>query len=50
MGLGVGIVLGVLFGSVVVALVGDEAAEAVRSFADRVLRRGDRVRFEALLQ
>jgi hypothetical protein len=49
-GLGVGILLGLLFGSVLVARVGDEAAEAFRSLADRLLHRRDDIRFEALLQ
>ena len=49
-GLGLGIVLGLLVGSVLVSLVGDEAAEAFRSVASRVLRRRDDIRFEALLQ
>ncbi len=49
-GLGLGIVLGLLVGSVIVARVGDEAAEAFRSTADRLLRRKDDFRFEALLQ
>jgi hypothetical protein len=49
-GLGVGILLGLLFGSVLVARVGDEAAEAFRALADRLLHRRDDIRFEALLQ
>ncbi len=49
-GLGLGIVLGLFFGSVLVAFVGDEAAEAFRALASRVLRRRDDIRFEALLQ
>ncbi len=50
LGLGVGIVLGLFLGSIVVARLGNEAAEAIKSVTDRVLRRGERVRFEALLQ
>jgi hypothetical protein len=49
-GLGLGIVLGLLFGSILIALVGDEAAEVFRSVASRLLRRRDDIRFEALLQ
>ncbi|HEX9016167.1 MAG TPA: hypothetical protein VF960_09255 [Chloroflexota bacterium] len=49
-GLGLGVFLGVLVGSVLVAWIGDEAAEAFRTLADRMLRRRDDVRFEALLQ
>jgi hypothetical protein len=49
-GLGVGILLGLLFGSVVVAYTGDEAAEAFRSLANRLLHRRDDIHFEALLQ
>ena len=50
LGLGIGVVFGLLLGSILVARLGDDAAEAVRSVVDRVLRRGERVRFEALLQ
>ncbi len=49
-GLGVGIVLGFLLGSILAARLGNEATEVVRSVADRVLHRGERVRFEAFLQ
>ncbi len=49
-GLGLGIVLGLFLGSIVVARLGNEAAQALRSVADRLLRRTERVRFEALLQ
>ncbi len=49
-GLGLGIFLGLLFGSILVSFVGDEAAEAFRSLASRLLRRRDDIRFEALLQ
>jgi hypothetical protein len=48
--LGIGIAVGFLIGSIVVARMGGEATEAVRSVADRVLGRRERVRFEALLQ
>ncbi|MHB0869901.1 MAG: hypothetical protein ACYC66_07870 [Chloroflexota bacterium] len=49
-GLGIGIALGFLLGSILAARMGNEATEAIRSVADRMLRRGERVRFEALLQ
>ncbi len=49
-GLGLGIVLGLLVGSVLMARIGDEAAEVFRLLADRMLRRRDDIRFEALLQ
>ncbi len=49
-GLGLGVLLGLLFGSILVARVGDEAAETFRSLADRVLGRRENIRFEALLQ
>jgi hypothetical protein len=42
--------LGLLFGSILVARVGDEAAETFRSLADRILGRRENIRFEALLQ
>ena len=48
--MGIGIAVGFLIGSIVVARMGGEATEAVRSVADRVLGRRERVRFEALLQ
>jgi hypothetical protein len=50
LGVGVGIVLGLFFGSVIVSRLGGDAAETVRLVAGKLLRRGDRVRFEALLQ
>ncbi len=50
LGLGVGIVLGLFLGSIMVARLGNGAAEAIKSVTDRLLRRGERVRFEALLQ
>ena len=49
-GLGIGILVGLILGSILAALLGDEAAEAFRSVADRVARRRENVRFEALLQ
>lgn len=49
-GLSLGILLGLVLGSIVVARVGDDAAEAFRSATDRFLRRGDDISFEALLQ
>ncbi len=49
-GLGLGIVLGLLIGSVIIARIGDDAAEAFRSLTDRLLRRDDDIHFEALLQ
>ena len=49
-GLGLGVLLGLLVGSMIVARVGDEAAEAFRAVTDRMLRRKDDIRFEALLQ
>lgn len=48
--MGIGIVLGFLLGSILVARLGDEALEALRSVLGRMLHRGERVRFEALLQ
>lgn len=49
-GLGIGVLLGLLFGSILVARVGDEAAESVRSLTNRLFGRRDNIRFEALLQ
>ena len=49
-GLGIGILLGLLLGSILAARLGSEASEAIRSIADRVLRRREQVRFELLLQ
>jgi hypothetical protein len=50
LGVGVGIILGLFFGSILVSRLGNEAAETVRLVTGKLLRRGDRVRFEALLQ
>lgn len=49
-GLSLGIVLGLLIGSVIVARIGDEAAEVFRELTQRMLRRRDDIRFETLLQ
>lgn len=49
-GLGIGIVLGFILGSILASRLGNEAAEAVKSVANRVQRRRSGVRFEALLQ
>ncbi len=48
--MGIGIAVGFLVGSIVAARMGSEATEAVRAVADKMLRRKQRVRFEALLQ
>ena len=50
LGLGIGIAVGFIVGSIVAARMGDEATEVVRSVADRMLRRREKIRFEALLQ
>lgn len=50
LGLGIGIAVGFIVGSIVAARMGDEATEVVRSVTDRMLRRREKIRFEALLQ
>jgi len=50
LGLGIGIAAGFILGSMVAARVWSDAAETLRSVSERVLHRGERIRFEALLQ
>ena len=49
-GFGIGVILGLLIGAVLVVRLGNEAAETVKTVADRVVRRREGVRFEAMLQ
>jgi hypothetical protein len=49
-GVGVGMVAGLLIGSIVVTRVGEEMVGAVRGLFDRLSGRNNRVNFELLLQ
>jgi len=49
-GVGVGVVVGLLIGSVVVTRIGEEAVGAVRGLIERLSGRNNRVNFELLLQ
>jgi hypothetical protein len=49
-GIGLGVVVGFIAGSVIAMTLGDEAIGAMRHLADRLSGRNNRVNFELLLQ
>jgi gas vesicle protein len=50
LGVTVGVVVGLLIGSIFAVRLGEEAQETIRYLADRLAGRRDRVNFELLLQ